>query len=419
MQDEVHTEVTTSRHLKAIMIALATLLAAIAFFAGVQVGSGATTVPQSASLFSIFLPKNVPGTSVDLSNFWQVWNLMNEKFVSGSSTETISIDERVNGAISGMVQSFGDPYTIFMPPEQSEKFSEDIAGNFSGVGMEVGMRDNVITVIAPLPDTPADKAGIMSGDAIVSIDDMSTEQMSVDEAVDHIRGEKGTDVTLRLYRADSGQFLEKTITRDTIAIPTVKTEQRDDVFIISLYSFNALAEDKMKDAIQQYMKSGTRKLVLDVRGNPGGYLQSAVSIASYFLDGGAVVVRESYGEGKNEDVYRSYGQTLGDYAPKKLVVLVDQGSASASEILAGALQEHGVATLIGEQTFGKGSVQELLPLSDGSSLKVTVARWLTPNGNSISNGGLTPDMVVDRTSDDVLAGKDPQLDAALEFMKNK
>jgi carboxyl-terminal processing protease len=394
-------------------VGLAVLLATATFFSGLHIGSD---VRNEASIFSFFTSKETRADdSVDLSEFWHVWNLLESKLVT-SDTE-LSNEEKVRGAIDGLVRSYGDPYTIYLPPEEASMFEEDISGNFSGVGMEVGMREDMITVISPLPDSPAERAGIMAGDAIVRINDGSTEGMGVDEAVRLIRGEKGTEVTLTIFRKGDEEFREITIVRDTISIPTSKTEVIGDAFVISLYSFNALSEAEMQSALREFVRSGKKNLVLDLRGNPGGYLESAVSIASYFLPLGKTVVRESFGASAEEQVFRSAGRELGEYAPEKFVILVDGGSASASEILAGALQEHGVATVIGTQTFGKGSVQELLKLNDGASLKVTIARWLTPNGNSISEGGLTPDIVVERTTEDRMADKDPQLDAAIEFFK--
>ena len=209
----------------------------------------------------------------------------------------------------------------------------------------------------------------------------------------------------------SANSLEKKIN-----IPTTKIEKKGDVFVIALYSFNALSEAKMREALDEYVKSGAEKLVLDLRGNPGGFLQSAVGIASFFLPEGKTVVSENYGEGVKEDVFRSSGKTLGVKMPKEMLVLVDGGSASASEILAGALQEHGVAKLMGDQTYGKGSVQELVDLDSGSSLKVTVARWFTPNGVSISQEGLTPDIFVERTPQQVVEDIDPQLEAAIKWL---
>jgi carboxyl-terminal processing protease len=395
---------------------LAVVLAAAAFFSGLQVGNGSLRdASLEAGLFSFFTP--TPAASeTDLSQFWKVWQLLDEKFVSASSTENVTTQEKIEGAIKGLVKSYGDPYTVFMPPSDANMFEEDISGNFGGVGMEVGLRDGLVTVIAPLPNTPASEAGIVAKDVIVEIDGKSTEGLSIDEAVRLIRGEEGTVVTLKLYREGEVEMLEKKVTRANITIPTVETEKKGDVYIISLYSFNALAESKMREALEAYAKSGAKKLIVDVRGNPGGYLQSAVSIASYFIPAGKTIVRENFGEGLQEELYRSQGKTLGEFAPDEMLVLVDGGSASASEILAGALQEHGVAKLLGDQTFGKGSVQELVSLKDGSSLKVTVARWFTPNGISISEGGLTPDIVVPRTPQQIIDGVDPQLEAAIKWL---
>ena len=395
-------------------IALSALLATATFFSGLHIG---TEVQQNANIFSYLTQEKQVDASVDLNEFWEVWNLLDQKFVTSSTSVPLTTEQKIEGAISGLVRSYGDPYTVYMPPEDAAAFDEDISGNFSGVGMEVGMQEDIITVIAPLPLCPAEKAGFIAGDAIIRINDTSTEGMTVDEAVRLIRGEKGTEVSFSVFRKSEDKFLDIKVVRDTITIPTSKTEVKDGVFVITLYSFNAISEAEMQTALREYVKSKKKKLILDLRGNPGGYLQSAVSIASYFLPLGKTVVRESFGDGTHEEVYRSSGKELGTSAPEKFVVLVDGGSASASEILAGALKEHKAATIIGAQTFGKGSVQELVKLKDGSSLKVTIARWLTPNGTSISEGGLAPDIVVERTPEDRTAGKDPQMDAALDFMK--
>lgn len=401
-------------------VGLSFVFAAAAFFSGLQIGSGMEggDVLQ-ANAFSVLGISEAPPEDVELDEFWRVWNVLEEKFVAATSTDTLSAEERVRGAIAGLVDSYDDPYTVYLPPKDSAQFQENISGNFSGVGMEVGMRDGVITIISPLPDTPAENAGLLAGDVIVRIDGTSTEDMSIDEAVQLIRGEKGTEVVLTIYRDGETEFIEVPVTRDTIAIPTIETEVRGDVFIIRLFNFNAIAEMEMQKALRTYVNSGAQKMVIDLRGNPGGFLQSAVSIAGYFLPTGKVVVRENFGENVDEQVFRSQGKDLREYTPEDVVVLINGGSASASEILAGALQEHGVATLIGETTFGKGSVQELVRLPYDSSVKVTVARWLTPNGRSISAGGLAPDIEIRRTPQQFLDGEDPQLDAALEWLSGE
>lgn len=403
-------------------VTLSLVLAIATFFSGVEIGNVRAHTDMQAGLWSaLFSHPEEKASRPDLKEFWQIWDLLDTKFVDATSSpkDTLTNESKIDGAIEGLVRSYGDPYTIYLPPEEASHFDEDIQGNFSGVGMEVGMRENMISVIAPLPESPAEKAGMLSGDIIVKIDGKSTDGMNIDQAVKLIRGEKGTQVNLTVYREGEEEFRDVSITRDTISIPTSKTEIKDDVFIVSLYSFNALAEREMQNALREFVQSGKKNLIIDLRGNPGGYLQSAVSIASYFLPTGEVVVRENFGSEAPEEIYRSSGKVLGSFAPKKIVVLVDKGSASASEILAGALQEHHAATLIGSQTFGKGSVQELVPLQSGASLKVTVARWLTPNGVSISNGGLTPDIKIERTLEDRKAGKDPQLEKAIEFFHTK
>lgn len=400
-------------------VVLAIVLAVAAFFAGWQLNqqiSGVGSGSQQANLFSFFLPQPTAPETADLTEVWRVWDLMEDKFAAPSPTTTVSIEERIEGMIDGLVRSYEDPYSTYLPPADAEQFNEDIAGNFGGVGMEVGIRNDVITIISPLPNTPAERAGLVAGDVIVAIDGTSTEDMGVDQAVQLIRGEPGTEVVLEVFRSGATELLTVAVVRDTIEIPTISTEQRDDVFIISMYSFNALAEMQMQQAMREYINSGADKLIIDLRGNPGGFLQSAISIAGYFLPTGKVVVREQFGDGREEEVYRSVGRDLRQFTPENIVVLINGGSASASEILAGALQEHDVATVIGEQSFGKGSVQELVDLPKGSSLKVTIARWLTPNGNSLSDGGLTPDIVISRTVEQVLAEEDPQLDAALRYL---
>jgi carboxyl-terminal processing protease len=403
-------------------VALAFVFALGAFMTGVEIGThraiearaDASMINNEAFLGSFF--GMTPKKEVDMGEFWRVWELLDTKFVSSTTTEPVSDQEHLEGAIQGLVDSYGDPYTVYMPPVEAEIFEADIAGNFQGVGMEIGMRDDVLTVIAPLPETPAERAGIRAGDKLVKIDGTVTDGMNVDEAVLKIRGEKGTTVNLTIFREGVTELLEVPVVRDVINIPTSKVEERDGVFIIRLYNFSALAEANVQDALRKFMKSGGTKLVIDLRGNPGGYLQSAVNIASYFLPMGKPVVREEYGDGRPEDVYRSQGRDLHQYRDFETVVLIDGGSASASEILAGALSEHGVATLVGTKSFGKGSVQELVEMESGASLKVTIARWLTPNGHSISQNGLEPQVVVPITDEDRKNNRDPQLEKAIEIL---
>ena len=394
------------------------LFAAFAIFAGGAYAGMTLSTHASVPTYIVGAPSAVPVGDADLTEFWRVWRLMDEKFVYASTTaKHLTNEERIQGAIEGMVTAFGDDYSVYMPPVEAGEFEEEMSGEFSGVGMEVGLRDNIITVISPIEGTPAKKAGILAGDRVLSIDKKSTKGLTVDEAVKLIRGEKGTSVTLQIYRESDHSTKDLSIVRDTISVPTVKTEIKKDVFVVHLYTFNQVAHAKFAEAMRQYMESGLDTMVLDLRGNPGGYMQTAIDIASMFIPKGEIVLRERVGNDGQEILHRSSGITLGTHVPKKMVVLIDKGSASASEILAGALQEHGVATLLGETSFGKGTVQELVELPSNASLKVTIARWFTPEGNSINKLGLTPDVVATTTPEDLRANNDTQLQAAIDFVR--
>lgn len=359
--------------------------------------------------------------NIDFDLFWEAWNVLNEKFVTQNSTSTDEMyttdQERVFGAIQGMTQSLGDPYTVFLPPTENETFSENISGEFGGVGMEVGNRDGVITIISPLKGTPAERAGVEPGDRILEIDGESTENTSLQAAVQKIRGEVGTEVDLTILREGENETREISIERGLIQVPTIDTEVRDEVFVISLYNFSAQSAQLFRDALVEFDQSGQDNLVIDMRNNAGGYLQAAVQISSFFVEEGKPIVREDFGEDRDDQVYRSRGYDLVDDSTN-VVVLVNGGSASASEIVAGALRDHGVAQLVGTQTFGKGSVQELVQLSDETAMKVTVARWMTPNGTSISDGGLEPNVEIEPEEDAELGedAPDVQLERAIEVL---
>lgn len=354
-------------------------------------------------------------TTADFSPFWKVWNEINEKH---PSADQITDQERVYGAIQGLVDSLGDPYSVYFDPEETKSFQEDIAGNFGGVGMEVGLKDKQLIVIAPLKDTPAYRAGIKSGDRVLKIDDKDTSGLSVEEAVKLIRGEKGTTVTLSILHEGSREPKEIKIVRDTINIPTLDTELREDkIFVIRLYSFSANSTKLFRAALKEFSEAKTDKLLIDLRGNPGGYLSAAIDITSWFVEGGKVVLTEDYGDSRAPEVYRSRGYDV--FSDKlKLVILIDGGSASASEIVAGALQDLEKAKLVGEQSFGKGSVQEVIDITPETVLKITVAKWLTPKGVSISEKGLTPDYKVEMTRADAEAKRDPQMDKAVDILLN-
>jgi carboxyl-terminal processing protease len=402
-------------------------LAALFFAFGIGLFVGVSERIDRTALAATF---TIPGTSislfggasqpsdVDLNKLWLAWNLLEQNFVQTHGSSTLPTDvEKVYGAISGLADSYGDQYTVFMPPTEAKQFNDDIKGEFGGVGMELGERNGSLTVVAPLKGSPAETAGIRAGDIVLAVNEKATEQMAVDAAVKLIRGEVGTKVTLILKRAGTQEPLTITVTRQIIKIPVINAYARQDgIFVIELYSFSENSVDLFRGALRQYFESGSTKLILDLRGNPGGYLEAAVQMSSYFLPAGETVVSENYGGKAADRVHRSLGYNVFQNKKLSMAILVDQGSASASEILAGALNQHGVAKLIGTRTFGKGSVQQLLQLGDGAQLKVTIAKWVTPNGSSISDGGLKPDIEVERTAEQYKEGKDPQKDAAISWL---
>jgi len=383
------------------------LLLAVVFTGGVVMGgSGVLAEPLDKIGLSAFAAGAVSSEQpedVDLRPVWKAWHILDERFIDAYATSTATsteekgdpVQERVWGMISGLAESMGDPYTVFLPPAEAGVFFDDISGSFEGVGMEIAIRDRILTVVSPLKNTPASNAGVESGDRIIFIDDTSTKDMDINTAVNLIRGEKGTDVVFTVLRDGVGEELKITVTRDVIQIPTIKTMRRDDgVFVIELLNFSAKSPDLFQGAIKEFAATGGQKLIIDLRGNPGGYLEAAVDMASWFLPAGKVVVTEDYGEKEGKSVHRSRGyDVFGN--DLEVVILVDRGTASASEILAGALREHGVATIVGTRTFGKGSVQELIDITSDTSLKVTVARWLLAGDVFISREGLEPDILVE------------------------
>lgn len=388
----------------------------VAFGAGMYAGvSDRITGLVGAQTLGVSQPSNV-----DFSKFWAAWQLLNKNFVQTHASSSIPTDqEKLYGAIAGLTDSYGDPYTTFFPPAEAKEFSENLNGEFGGVGMEMGNKDGAITVIAPLKDSPAERAGVRSGDVVIMIDATSTQGMTVDDAVKLIRGPKGTTVKLTFERASTTEPVVVTIVRDTINIPIIEGKLEKGIYTISLYSFSQNSAELFRQELRKFVESGSHKLVLDLRGNPGGYLEAAVQMASFFLPIGDTIVTEDYKGKQGNVIHRSLGYNVFKDSNLKMVILADQGSASASEILAGALQQHGVAKLVGTRTFGKGSVQQLLELGGGAEIKITVARWLTPNGQSISDGGLTPDIKVERTIEDAKANKDPQMDEALRWLKSQ
>jgi len=361
--------------------------------------------------------------NLDFSLFWDAYNKLEHNFFDSTKINNQKI---IYGAISGMAKSLDDPYTEFFDPTQAKAFQQNLSGSFEGIGIEVGLKKGQLTVIAPLKNTPAEKAGLKSGDQILKIDDKSTYDITLGEAVNLIRGKKGTYVTLTIFRDGWDNSKDIKIIRSTIKIDSITWEliasgeadgKNNDVAYIHIIQFDQTLSTDFKKVANEILKSPAKKIILDLRNNPGGYLDTAQDIAGWFLEPGQVVTIEDFGQNKEQQQYKAEGN--GAFVNYPIVVLINEGSASASEILAGSLRDNRSVKLIGEKSFGKGSVQEMISLADNKSfLKVTIAKWLTPKGNSISEVGLTPDVKVELTEDDANANKDPQLDKALEIVKS-
>lgn len=346
---------------------------------------------------------------IDFSLFWDAWDILKGKYIGVLDTQKM-----VYGAISGLVESSGDPYTMFMDPDDAKRFSEDLQGSFDGIGAELENKNGLLVVVAPLQDSPAEKVGLKANDIILKIDGEDVEKMTFPSAIAKIRGEKGTKVKLGILRPENRKELELEVTRNTIVVKSVKWEEKQGNLYIKISQFGDDTTDLMKQAAQYSIDKNYPGIILDLRNNPGGYLESAIDISSLFLDNEKTVVTEQNKQGEKKIFKTTLTPILKN---KKLAILVNNGSASASEILSGAMQDDNRATLVGEKTFGKGSVQSLEKLKDGSEIKVTIAKWLTPTGKAIDGEGIKPDIEVKLTDDDLKNNRDPQLDKALELIK--
>ena len=352
--------------------------------------------------------------NINFSLFWDAYNKLQEKFID---PEKIDDQKIIYGAIEGMAKSLGDPYTSFFSPEDAQRFAQDLSGTFEGIGAEIGIKKNQLTIVAPLEGTPAQEAGLKAGDSILEINGKNTSDFTTEEAVNLIRGPKGTYVTLTIYRDGWPSAKDIEITRQTIKIDSTKWELKDgNIAYVQIFQFDESLSGDFKNGVYQILQSPAKKIILDLRNNPGGYLETAQEIAGYFLKKGQTVTIEDFGEGKEQNIYVSQGN--GELANYPIVVLINQGSASASEILAGTLRDNRNVRLIGEKSFGKGSVQEVVDLRGGSFLKITIAKWLTPKGNFISEVGLDPDVKIEITDQDIELNNDPQLDKALEIIRD-
>lgn len=355
---------------------------------------------------------NQDNESIDFGIFWQAWN----KVIAEYDGE-IDYSKLVSGAIRGMVDAVGDPYTVFMDAEESVIFSNELDGSITGIGAEIGIKDENIVIIAPLENTPASKAGLKAKDIILKINDESTEGMDVDTAVSKIRGEIGTKVTLTIKRGDRELVFE--MIREKIETKSVKWEMKNEsIGYIEITRFDSNTTALTQQATEELASKNVKGIILDLRNNPGGYLDSSVEVASEFIKNGVIVTEKKF-DSRQKEEYKANGKGKLTENPIPMVVLVNEGSASAAEIVTGALQDHNRAIVVGTKTFGKGSVQTIESIGQGMTIKITIAHWYTPNGKNIGSEGITPDVIVDLTEDDAKAERDPQLDKAIEIIKNK
>lgn len=392
------------------------LIILLSFLLGWQLGHRDVQVKLAnyKPTISIINKEPLPGINVDFKLFWDTWDLVSRSYLDKKAIEPKKL---FYGAISGMVAALGDPYTVFLPPEQQKFSKEELNGSFEGVGIELGFnKDKRLVVMAPLPDTPAEKAGIKPGDLIVKIDDKDTANMTLPEAVNNIRGEKGTEVALTIFRDGDSDTRSFTLKRDTIIVKSVAvsykvTNSGKKVAVIKLSRFGERTEDEWNGAVSDVLSANSQAIVLDLRNNPGGFLDGAVFIGSEFLNGGDVVLQEnSEGQRTTFPVTRT-----GKLTKIPMTVLINKGSASASEIVAGAIQDRKRGKLVGEKSFGKGTIQQAEDLEGGAGIHITVAKWLTPDRRWVNDTqGLDPDVTISMDKEDQT--KDLQLEKAVELL---
>lgn len=389
------------------------LVAATTFYAGYYFGARGFEVGVKKNPPQIVISNKEPkDQNVDFKIFWTVWSVLNDKHID----RPLNAQKLIYGAVSGMVNAVGDDYTAFFTPDQNKIAKSSLNGSYEGIGAELGFKDRQLIVVSPLDGSPAQAAGVRPGDKILEIEGVSTLGMSLSDAVSKIRGVAGTVSTLKMQHGDEDPKVVK-ITRNKIVSKSVDWKDLGDGIVrIRITRFGDNTNMELSDSVRAIKKEvpNLKGIVLDLRENPGGYLESAVYVASEFMAKGTVlVVQNADGTKKEESVNRQ-----GQLTTVPLVVLIDKGSASASEIVAGALKDSGRAKLVGVTSFGKGTIQSTQDFDDSSSLHVTIAKWLTPKGIWVHKVGLTPEVVVERSEDDILNGRDPQIDKAKEVLIN-
>jgi len=404
-------EKTLIERLRILPITIVIVVGAISGYIGYTLG---TERPKRFDVIGLENSDAKIVSKEDFAIFWETWQRIQESYLRAGEVRR---GKMIYGAAEGLVDSLKDPYSIFMDPAEAKRFSEDINGNFGGIGAEIGMKNEQIVVVAPLKNSPAEKSGLIAGDKIYEINASSTVGMSINDAVKKIRGPKGTTTTLLVGRTGHDKPLTIKIVRDTITVPIIEwTMKEGDIAHMQLFTFSEDSAVRVRGALTEALQAGAKGIVLDMRNNPGGYLDAAVTIASYFMDPNLPIVFEEFRNGKR-DTFLSRGPILAKGIP--MAIIMNGGSASASEILAGALKDNLGTPIVGEKSFGKGTVQELTRLRGGAEIKLTIAHWILPKGTQIDKNGITPDITIKYTEADREKKRDPQLTKALEIVKAK
>lgn len=390
------------------------IIAVFLFVLGIWIGRNVDIpfFPESNSPKYGVLNRLSSKDNIDFATFWEAWDELNATYLN---KKDLTGEELLQGAINGMISAAGDPYTSYFDPESNTSFNNELSGTFEGVGMELGIRDGNLVVIAPLDDSPAQKAGILAGDRIVEIDGKDATKYNIGDAVSKIRGKANTKIKVTLTREGRDKPFELELTRATISVKSIKRKYEGEIAVVTVTRFGDNTKSEWNETVNELLTKGTKKLVLDLRNNPGGRLDTAIEIAGEFVKQKDSVVQQEDSDGKRQQFYP---KTEGRLQGLEVFVLINKGSASASEIVAGALQDYQKAEILGETSFGKGTVQAVTDLKDGSGLHITVAKWLTPKGNWVHGKGVKPNIEVALSEAELTAGEDPQLKRALILLAN-